>query len=148
MEYKLGVGLRIALDTPQVMRENTTDLNVGYNSEFGTWHLIIRYIGDLEDLAKEYNLVYTELLGGYGIVEIEENQIMNFVIDRRIVYIEKPNLFFQNRASINGFVESCMSVPYFNMELRGEGVTVAIIDSGIDIFHPDFMLEQNSPMNF
>ncbi len=143
MKLKLGTELNIALDTPKSIREKSFDLNAGYNKELDSWRLIIRYIGNLEEIAALYGGIYTELLGGFAIIEIREEDILDFAADSRVIYIEKPKLFYQNRTSVNGFVESCMNVPYFDMGLKGEGITVAIIDSGIDIFHPDFLSDYN-----
>ncbi|MBE5931931.1 MAG: peptidase S8 [Lachnospiraceae bacterium] len=138
MNSKIGTELNIALDTPEPLRENSLELNTGYDNEFNSWRLIIKFIGNLSELAMDYNAVYTELLGGFAIILVCEDVVNDFAMDNRVIYIEKPKLFVQQRVSINGFVQSCMSVPYFNRGLRGSGVTVAIIDSGIDIFHEDF----------
>ncbi len=138
MDSKLGTQLNISLDTTSDVRENSYELNVGYDNIRELWELIIKFTGSFDVLMQDYNLVGTELLGGFGIVAIAENKIREFALDRRVIYIEQPKAFIQSRADINGFNQSCMSVPYFDMKLRGSGITVAIIDSGIDIFHPDF----------
>ena len=148
MNSKIGTELNVALDTPEYLREKSLELNTGYDSEFNSWSLIIRYIGDLSEIAVDYNAVYTELLGGFAIILVPEFEVFDFAIDNRVIYIEKPKLFVQQRATINGFVQSCMSVPYFDKGLRGSGVTVAIIDSGIDIFHEEFIaINDDSDIN-
>lgn len=141
MDVKLGTELNVALDTDEELRENSLSLNVGYNNELRIWSLIVRYIGDIDDIAESYGAIATELLGGFGIIEISEEFIIPLSRDSRVIYIEKPKEYTQGRASIEGFTQSCMSVPYFDHELRGEGITVAIIDSGIDVFHQDFIEE-------
>lgn len=143
MDIKLSSELNVALDTSDYLREKSKELDTGYNSETNTWTLIIRYIGDLETIISEFDGIGTELLGGFGIISIKQDRISDLALDNRIIYIEKPKIFVQGRANVNGFIPSCMSVPYFDMGLRGKGITVAVIDSGIDIFHPDFILESS-----
>lgn len=138
MNVKLGTELNVALDTDHELREKSYQLNVGYDDIGDTWQLIIRYIGDLQDIVAQYNLIATELLAGFAIIEANRALIYDIANDQRIIYIEKPKGFIQSRI-INGFVSSCMSVPYFEMNLRGKGITVAVLDSGIDIYHSDFI---------
>ena len=138
MNNKLGTELQIAINTPVDIRQKSLDLNTGFNDNDDKWTLIVRYVGDLLKILEDYNITGEELLGEFAIVMIDFNQLTKFSEDPRIIFIEKPKVFIQERSTINGFVSSCMSVPYFDMELRGRGVTVAVIDSGIDIYHPDF----------
>ncbi len=143
MDSKLGTELNVALDTDERLREDSLSLNVGYSKEFNSWSLIVRYSGDLSQIADEYGLIATELLGNFGILEIPQEKITQVSLDDRIIYIEKPKEYNQERADIKGFRESCMNVPYFDYQLKGKGVTVAIIDSGIDVSHNDFIAENN-----
>ncbi len=143
MDNKLGTQLMLSLDTDVLTREKSYELNIGYDKAFRLWELIIRYTGELETLLEDYGLIGTKLLGGFAIVAIREDKIREFALDNRVIYIEQPKAFVVNRASIAGFNQSCMSVPYFDMNLRGNGIYVAIIDSGIDIYHPDFFIEDN-----
>lgn len=139
MDEKIGTELNIALNTPEDIRTKSLDLNTGYDKELDVWELIIKYTGDIDEIASEYNSLATKLLGGFGIISISEDAILELARDSRIIYIEKPKKFIESRTSINGFVSSCMSVPYFELNLKGNGMTVAIIDSGIDIFHDEFI---------
>ena len=141
MDIKLGTELNVAIETPDDLRDRSFDLNTGFNEAENSWILIIRYLGDLKQLADDYNGTATQLLGGFAIIIIESTRLLDLAGDSRVIFIEKPKTFVQERASINGFVSSCMSVPYFELDLRAEGITVAIIDSGIDIMHPDFIDE-------
>lgn len=138
MEAKLGTELNVALDTDEDLREESLSLNVGYDRELRSWNLIVRYTGELDAIANDYSSIATELLGGFGVMQVPEDRVIALSLDTRIIYIEKPKEFIQERASIEGFAQSCMSVPYFDIGLRGQGITVAVIDSGIDIFHEDF----------
>ena len=63
-----------------------------------------------------------------------------FGANEQVIYIEKPkNLLLSRQPSI---AASCMlSVKNPPLSLTGRGVFVAVIDTGIDIFHPDFIDE-------
>lgn len=140
MNNKLGTELQVAIETPEEIRRKSLDLNTGFNDEDDKWRLIVRYIGNLPEILEDYEITGDALLGEFAIIMADYNQLTKLSEDSRIIFIEKPKSFIQEQSTINGFIPSCMSVPYFDMELRGKGVTVAIIDSGIDIYHPDFYI--------
>ncbi len=139
LNIKLSTELNISLDTPLPLREKSKSLNIGYIEESNQWRLIIKHIGNVADIAEEYEGEAVELLGGFAIISLSQNKIDGFAEDPRILFIDKPVMFVDGRTGINGFVESCMSVPYYDYGLRGKGIVVGIIDSGIDIFHSEFL---------
>lgn len=129
--------LNLALDVGQETREQTLDLDVGFLPEVQSWELIVKYTGSLQRIRDELHISAVELLNEYAILIIPENLITRLGTYEEIEFIEKPKrLVF---AVANGRAESCINqlqLPQFN--LFGEGVIVAIIDSGIDYSHPDF----------
>ncbi len=140
---KLENQLNLALDISDQERENTLDLNVGYNKPTNTWNLIVKYSGDLQRIADELGIIYTQLMNQYAIIQIKEELIENLAEFPEIEYIEKPkNLFFE---VVVGRAEACInSVQTAQYNLFGEGVIVAIIDSGIDYSHLDFRNNDNT----
>ena len=48
---KLDNELQLALSLPENVREESLDLDVGYNATEERWTLIVRYIGDIEAAA-------------------------------------------------------------------------------------------------
>lgn len=130
--------LNLALEVSEEVREKTLDLNIGYSSENKTWELIVKYNGDLELLKNELDVIIVELSNEYAIIIIEEDKIKRLDNYVEIEFIEKPKRLF---AEVNmGKISSCITpvtLPPYN--LFGEGVLVAIIDSGIDYSHPDFI---------
>lgn len=146
-ESKISTELNIALNTPEDEREKSLDLNVGYTKSTNTWELIVRYTGELGRIAEEVGFsVYTELLGGYGIVVIDTERIDVLSQHPLIIFVEKPKSLYAERiGKINGFTQSCMdSVTSGEFGLTGKGVIVCVIDSGIDIRHPDFRKNRSS----
>ena len=123
-------------------RDKSLELNVGYDRQDRTWELIVKYHGDISRVANE--LIKVELLvNGYAIVTIPESLIEGFANLEEIEYIEKPKrLFFQ---VTQGKIASCiLPVTIQDPFLRGNGVIVAVIDSGIAYEHMDFRNQDGS----
>lgn len=141
---KIDEQLEFALQVPKDVLLQDENLAAGYDEKENKWELIVKYVGDIESIAEELGIVIETLSYGYGIVIIEESMIDRLAEFGQIIYIEKPRAltFSINNARavscINGLQNSN------SIELFGEGVIVAIIDSGIDYSHPDFITEDGN----
>lgn len=134
---KIDNQLNLALDVSNTIREQTVDLDTGYNRDFQTWELIVRYIGDLNELAERLDFGYVILMNQYAIITIREDRIRLLAQESQIIFIEMPKRLSYEVTS--GIAVSCippLQTP--QIDLTGKGVLVAIIDSGIDYLHPDF----------
>lgn len=134
---KLANDLNLALDMGYERGAAGSGLYTGYDSGSNTWELIVKYTGDIQSVAKRFGASAVVLLGGYAIVTMPQEHINEFADCAEVVYIEKPHrLFFSDRQALE---RSCVyyawSAPY---NLGGEGVLVAVIDSGIDWKNADF----------
>ena len=68
--------LNLALETPDSQREQSGNLNVGYNVTNQTWEFIIKYSNSLEGLKIEFpEVVVEELLLGYAILTVPERSV-------------------------------------------------------------------------
>lgn len=139
-DQKLENMLELSLAADENQREKSENLNVGYDSQTKRWELIIKYSGELQ-LPPSVSVL--PLYGGYAIISIPETEIESLSKKPQIEYIEKPkNLvlsLYEARAA------SCITpvqIPPFS--LTGKGIIVGIVDSGIDIFHPDFRTEDGT----
>ncbi|MGN0421815.1 MAG: S8 family peptidase [Lachnospiraceae bacterium] len=128
--------LNLALDATEEEREKSLELDVGYNPIDREWDLIIKYSGNL-DRVREVASDVVELQNEYAIITIRESLIMVLAQFPEIEYIEKPKrLFFQ---VANGRRVSCIdAVQDTRLALFGQGILVAVIDSGIDYENADF----------
>lgn len=137
MDEKLENQLNLSLSLTQEEREKSRDLDVGYDREQNLWELIIRYIGDIKELPVPEGGRLEELSNEYAVAYLPEEAIDTFSSLPQVIYIEKPkSLLLSDQA---GIAASCiLSVREERGGLHGEGVFVAVIDTGIDIFHPDF----------
>ena len=140
--------LNLSLDATEAEREKSPALQTGYDRNAKRWELIIRYNGAVEKLQEQLpQAEIYPLSGGYAIVRLPESQVDDLAGLPQVEYIEKPKrLYFEvNRAIWDACiapVQSGNQVPQNvyagDADLSGRGTLTAIIDSGIDYFHPDF----------
>lgn len=136
-ESKISPELNVAIGIPEAEREKSLDLNVGYSESFEEWELIIRYTGSLEVIREELQISVEELLGGYAIVRIPQYLIGRLSDYPQIDYIEKPkSLLIEQMEGISASCVNRVRLPDYG--LKGRGVLVACLDSGVDYAHPDF----------
>ena len=128
--------LNLALNTPAIQREQSLELNVGYDIEEKTWEVIVKYHGSLQELA-ERRIVVEELIAGYAILTVPESEMSVLAMTEQIEYVEKPKrLFFTD---LDGNTAGCVAPgSILSRQLNGRGVLVAVIDSGITYWNEDF----------
>jgi len=139
MNQKLEDILNLALETPEEQRQQTETLNVGFDSELRTWELIVKYHGSLAVL-ETLGVTVEYLIAGYAILTVPENLVDAVAELEQIEYVEKPKRFFYSQVSPTGdrcFPPVTMRAPF----LTGEGVLLAVLDSGIDWNRRDFRKE-------
>ncbi|MGN0424462.1 MAG: S8 family peptidase [Acetatifactor sp.] len=142
MNQKLENQLQLALQTNEDIRERTEDLNVGFDNVTETWELIVKYHGSLAGL-EELGIVTEELIAGYAILTVPENLVEQVAEFPQIEYVEKPKSFyFEATLPARG---SCISqVLGRELSLTGQGVLIAVLDSGIDYRLPAFRTENGT----
>lgn len=128
--------LNLALDATEDEREKSLQLDIGYDPIERSWELIVKYSGNL-DRVRELAEQVTELMNEYAVIVIRESRISELAALPQVEYIEKPKrLFFQ---TADGRRVSCIDpVQDTRFSLFGQGVFVAVIDSGIDYTLADF----------
>ena len=128
--------LNLALDATEEERRKSLELDVGYDPIEREWDLIIKYSGNLDAVRLVAESV-TEMANEYAVIVIRESRIPELVTIPEVEYIEKPKrLFFQVS---NGKRVSCVNpVRQAPFSLRGKGVLIGIVDSGIDYNLWDF----------
>ncbi len=143
MNQKNENQLNLALTVPQQERQKTMDLDTGYDSGTGTWELIIRYSGNIQLRASQLGADLRLLSGGYALITIREDLVDVLAAYPEVIYIEKPKkLYYELDYSTS---VSCIDPVWQAPEsLSGAGVITALIDSGIDYSHPDFVNEDGT----
>lgn len=134
---KLEDQLSLALDTPAQMREKSDNLDTGYAPSENAWELIVKYNGNLDRLTGGIRV--EPLIAGYAIATIPENLIGAFSRMEEIEFIEKPKkLYPQVTAGLGASCFYPLLQPVSGKALSGQGVYMAILDSGIDYTDPMF----------
>lgn len=135
-DQKIENLLNLALDATDSERERSLELDVGFNPADKRWDLIVKYSGDIQSLENE-NIRVVVLLNEYAIITVPQEMIGVIASSPYVEYIEKPKrLFF---AVSEGRRASCINpLQSAQFNLFGRGVITAVIDSGIDAWHPDF----------
>ena len=104
----------------------------------GMIEIIVKYHGDIKEVGRELGVEIEILNDTYAIATLQIDQLPSFYQYNEVEYIELPkNLTFFLHTSMRA---ACISQVQSEMDfgLRGRGVIVGIIDSGIDYTHPDF----------
>lgn len=117
---------------------------------------IIRFSGNLQNLALEIGFTYVELLGNFAVIYISSEKISMLLNNNNILYIEPSRrIFYESIKSSyeiscmnfnsdifgnynNDITESSLNNNDAGNNLTGKGIITAIIDSGIDLLHPVF----------
>ncbi|MDE5892455.1 MAG: S8 family serine peptidase [Acetatifactor sp.] len=136
MNQKLENLLNLALETPEAVRLQTDNLNVGFDSGSRSWELIVKYHGSLDGLeALGVSVEY--LINSYAILTVPEQLVEAVSNIEEIEYVEKPKRYYYQ--DIGPAADSCMTqVTLRDPFLSGAGVLVAVLDSGIDYTRPEF----------
>ncbi|MBR1692518.1 MAG: S8 family serine peptidase [Lachnospiraceae bacterium] len=131
--------LSLSLDATSEELRSSPNLSagiVGAEQEEPVWEVIVKYNGSIAGLAGE-NIIVEELIAGYGIITLPESYIPLLAEVEQIEYIEKPKLLYPGDLDAN-FSSCIVEVTRNDPYLTGQGVLVAVIDSGIDYYNDAF----------
>lgn len=142
MSQKFENLLNLALETPEEVRVRTGNLNVGYEAENRTWEVIVKYHDSIGFLV-DYGILVEELIAGYAILTVPEELVELLTEVEEIEYVEKPKRYFFG-AELPGENSCIYPVALGDLGLYGEGVLVAVIDSGIAYERMDFRKQDGS----
>lgn len=103
--------------------------------------------GSIETLQEKIpEAFFRALSGGYVIGLVPESRLEDLVQAPEVIYVEQPKRLQQEVSQ--GILSSCIAPLQEGItaagSLSGSGVLVAVIDSGIDYFHPDFRNEDGT----
>ena len=138
--------LSLAMDSTKEERQQSQILSVGIDEQSNRWEVIVKYHGNLEQIANEE--VWVEpLIAGYAIVTLPAFLLPALAALEEVEYIEKPKSLAYGvyEAKLNSCITS-VQIPIG--ELSGEGVLLAVIDSGIDYYLEDFRRGNDSRILF
>ncbi len=142
----LLTGNRGVLDEFRQVTGTCGDLYIKQNYE----NFIVEYDGDIVKKFQGIQNACAFILDeNYAVVSIEKNLVSELLSTaKEIVYVQETVLYTLNQvsplesANITKFHEN----PYLN--LRGQGVLIGLIDTGIDYTNKEFMYEDNTTRIF
>ena len=139
---KQNTTLNLSLQVGDSQRMKSGILSNGYDEESKTWEVIVKYHGDITELVTMTESMEV-LLNGYAIIRATGEQLEELALQEQIDFMELPtglqyDTYREKQAS-------CILPVVTGAEgLRGKGVLVAVIDSGIDYLLRDFQNEEGS----
>ena len=139
MDEKIEDLLKISINVSDKERSRSPDLSSGYDDKSKTWEIIIKYHGQLETILEAVPQGwYHKLSHSYAVLQATREALFVLSQHPQIDYIEKPKQLYEEM--IHGKRQCCMTDAWNRpiQSLHGQGVAVAIIDSGIEIQSPDF----------
>lgn len=141
-DQKIENLLNLALQATPEEREKSPELMVGFDEEEQRWDIIVKYNGNILRLEDE-EVRITELSNEYAIINLPESRIDRLTDQPEIEYVEKPKrlVFSVNQGKSVSCISPLQTAQY---DLLGQGVIVAVLDSGVDYAHPDFRKEDGS----
>ncbi|MCD7836492.1 MAG: S8 family serine peptidase [Lachnospiraceae bacterium] len=136
MNEKIENILMLALETDEEEREQTQNLNVGFDDETKRWEVIVKYHGSLDELVN-IGVSVEYLIAGYAILNVPEGLVESVAALEQIEYVEKPKKYYYSELMPSEY--SCiLPLRLRETELSGKGVLIAILDSGIDYSRDNF----------
>lgn len=145
---KLETILNLSLSSTPEQRARSGVLDVGYDAEENTWELIVKYSGNLDEIRRA-GIGVEELLAGYAIMTVPESLIDTLTAFYQIEYVEMPKnlldtLYAAKQKSCILPLTGSSAEDLSGGPLTGEGILIAVLDSGIDYYLPDFRNEDGT----
>ncbi|MDO4523132.1 MAG: S8 family serine peptidase, partial [Eubacteriales bacterium] len=137
MNEKMENILNVAKELPEDELEKSAQLSAGFDVQEDLWEVIVRFSGDPAFLREYPEVSYAVLSNNFAILKLPAELIDTVADHPNIIYMEKPKpLYFSVAANRS---EACVNSVQNQFGLYGEGVLIAVIDSGIDYAHPAFL---------
>lgn len=143
MSSKIENLLNVSMELSEQERAQSRQLSAGYDDADKSWEIVVKYSGEKEKLENDFGHPFVFLYHQYAISRGRKEEIERLAENPRVEWIEKPKMM--EYAVTDGVRVSCfLPVTPPQGDLTGEGILIAVIDSGIDIFHPDFQKEDGT----
>ncbi len=135
---------RIPTSRTVVSEFQDTALGTGYIPETNMWEVIIKFNGNIFKVGEELGIEIELLSVNYAIATLTLDKIPLLIDYTEIEHIESPKTLSLNiHEELN---RSCITnvQSSYQFNLSGQGVIIAVLDSGIDYTHPDFINEDGT----
>ncbi|MEG0352123.1 MAG: S8 family peptidase [Cellulosilyticaceae bacterium] len=139
MENKTDAALQILTSIPQSEVKEAQEYIESYGFDIsGNWDILVKYNGDIERVAREQNGVAQIISNKFAVLSLPSSKIDNLLNYTEVEYMEMPKRLQYNMSA--NMDAACITPVQNNppYELKGEGVLLGIIDSGITYAQKDF----------
>lgn len=140
IENKINPQLQLALRYERLLTEGFKSLFI-VSPEEGIWEIVMQYTEDLAALEEIYQIEAYDLQGGFAQVFIQKMDILNLSNSPQVIFLSLPTRYEYIDIGLSQVCAGNISNPRSPFYLTGEGILLAVIDSGIDYTHPDFIDE-------
>ena len=128
--------LNLSLDATEAERMASPVLSAGTDVDNERWEVIVKFHGDISRIAGE-DIKVEILSAGYGIITLPKRYIEALAALEEIEFLEKPKRLYANDAAGN-FASCLYSSSSIGSNYTGEGICIAVIDSGLSFEMPAF----------
>ncbi|ONI42077.1 peptidase S8 and S53 subtilisin kexin sedolisin [Candidatus Epulonipiscium fishelsonii] len=140
MDNKIDATLQILSSLSSSEIEEATDYLQVYGFEASNnIDIIVKYNGDINKVAEDEGGIAQIINSRYAVISISRQRVDNLMRYTQVEYMEAPKLLNYNLDK--SMQISCIKTVQNNrpFELKGKGVLLGIIDSGIQYAHRDFI---------
>lgn len=116
-----------------------TEFEAGYIENSRAWEVIIKYHGNIQQIADELEIELEILSQNYAILTLPTRKIPQLFKYTQIEHIETPKILSLNVKDELGYSCITSAKSRSDSNLTGKGTIIGIIDSGIDYTNEDFI---------
>ena len=139
---KISPQVQLALKYQNLLLPETFKAITGNSLSGEQWEVLVRHLGAIEEIKNDLPIEIEVISGDYAIIYINKDDIIALAEYPNIIYIEFPEVM---EYILDSALASTCTIPVISergkFKLTGMGSLIAVIDSGIDYSHPDFIDE-------
>jgi len=130
--------LQLALRYERLLNDDFRSLFLSAG-QAGRWEVVMQYSGPIETVITDETIVAHDLKGGFAQIFIDKNKIGPLSDNPQVVYLGLPARYEYININPGPVCATELFGKNNNYNVTGEGVLLAIIDSGIDYRLPEFI---------
>ena len=135
---KLDPQVQLALRYQQLFNPITLE-RFTVDGDPNRWEVIAEYVEEISDIQLVMNIEIFYLNNSFAIIRINREDVLTLARYPNIAYISFPQEMSYMNIALNQICAANIATPVGPYNLAGRGVLIAVIDTGINYAHPDFI---------